>query len=282
MEPTAPTWAEFVSAFPIFREAILCGIIAGAVLGMLGVQVVLRRTIFVSAVLSQVAGLGVAAAIFAGMIFDIELEPMIGAVSLCLAATGILALRPERVRLSREAMLAAVWVFAGGAALIIGSRITAEAHDIEAILFGSAVLVRPIDLTLVAVVGVGCVVAQVFLGRGWLFSGFDHDVARVHGLPAKMLDVALWLCVAGMVSVGTRALGALPVFAMTALPGMAALMLVPGMRGVVPVATLLGALAGGLGYLAAYFESWPVGASQTVVAAIFVALSVPVRLLRAA
>ena len=45
---------------------------------------------------------------------------------------------------------------------------------------------------------------------------------------------------------------------------------------------MLGALAGGLGYLAAYFESWPVGASQTVVAAIFVALSVPIRLLRAA
>ena len=282
MPEITPSWSEFVAAWPLFREAVLCAVTAGGVLGMLGVQVVLRRTVFVSAVLSQVAGLGVASAIFAGMLFDMHTEPMIGAISFCLIATGSLALRPERVRLSREAMLAAIWVAAGGLALILGDRIAAEAHDIQSILFGSAVLVRPVDWMLVAGVGTVCVIAQVLFGRGWLFSGFDHDVARVHGLPVKLLDISLWLCVAGMVSVATRALGALPVFAFTVLPAMAALMLVPGMVGVVPVAALLGMLAGGLGYLLAWFVSLPVGASQTLVAASFALMAVPVRLLRAA
>jgi hypothetical protein len=46
------------------------------------------------------------------------------------------------------------------------------------------------------------------------------------------------------------------------------------------LAAVLGAAAGGLGYLLAFFESLPVGASQTLVAAIFVALALPLRLLR--
>jgi zinc transport system permease protein len=236
--------------------------------------------VFVAAVLSEVSGLGVALAFFVGMQLDTEVEPMFGAVALCLLATVLFTMRPERVRLSREAVLAMAWVGAGGAAVVVGEKITAEAHDIRAILFGSAVLVHPEDVWLIGAAAFGVLLLHLGLGRGLIFAGFDPDVARVHGLPVRLLDLALWGAVALTVSVATHALGALPVFAFSVLPAMAALLALPRMRGVFGLAAVLGGVAGGAGYLLAFFESLPVGASQTLVAAMLVALALPIRVFR--
>jgi len=280
MPELSPTFADFIGGWSIFRDAVLTGMLAGAALGLLGVYVVLRRMVFVAAVLSEVSGLGVALAFFVGMVFDTDIEPMYGAVILCLGATVLFTMRPERVRLSREAVLAFAWIGAGGAAVVVGERITAEAHDIRAILFGSAVLVHPEDVYLAGATTVLVAMLHFGLGRGLVFAGFDPDVARVHGLPVRRLDLALWGAVALTVSVATHALGALPVFAFSVLPAVAALLALPRLKGVFVLAAVLGAAAGGLGYLLAFFESLPVGASQTLVAAIFVALALPLRLLQ--
>ena len=57
-------------------------------------------------------------------------------------------------------------------------------------------------------------------------------------------------------------------------------MLVPRLRFTFPLAGLLGALAGLLGYTAAFFLELPVGASQCGVAVLMVLLAAPVRMLR--
>lgn len=271
----SPTWADFVGGWVIFRDPVLAGILAGGTLGALGVFVVLRRMVFVAAVLSQGAGLGVALAFCLHVWFDLHAEPMLGAVTLSLVATALFTLSPERFHVSRESVLGMAWVGAGAAAIVLGDHIAAEAHDINAILFGSAVLVRPIDVALVSVVTLLVVGMLAWWGRGLLYASFDPDGARVHGLPVRLLDGVLWLLVALAVSISTRALGAMPVFAFSVLPAMAAMLLAPRLNLLFPVAGLLGALAGGLGYLLAFFQSWPVGASQALVAGSFVLLAWP-------
>ena len=44
-----PTWHDFVDNWSLYRDPVLCGVTAGAVLGVLGVFVVLRRAVFVTA-----------------------------------------------------------------------------------------------------------------------------------------------------------------------------------------------------------------------------------------
>jgi len=45
-------------------------------------------------------------------------------------------LEPSRLRLTRESMLGLAYALTGGAAILVGDRISQEAHDVEAILFG--------------------------------------------------------------------------------------------------------------------------------------------------
>src|SRR5690606_35795146 len=122
------------------------------VLGFLSVYVVLRRMVFVSAAVTQGAGLGVAVSFYAGiywladahagdgpgtwLLVQLLGDPGHAAVLAALLVAWLLVLDPGRTGLSREAVLGLVYAFTGGAAVLVGSRITQEAHDIQSILFG--------------------------------------------------------------------------------------------------------------------------------------------------
>src|SRR5437870_4364362 len=146
-EPSVSNWSAFIGGWEIFRNPLLCALVAGAVLGFLGVFVVLRRMVFVSAGVTQSAGLGVALAFYLDIHIGLHLDPLVGAAALSLIATLTMSVDSGRLlKLPRESLLGLVFALSGGGAVLLGDRISQEAHDIESILFGSAVLVRSFDL----------------------------------------------------------------------------------------------------------------------------------------
>jgi zinc transport system permease protein len=273
-----PSIALLVSSWELFRDPILVGAMAGAALGYLGVFIVLRRMVFVSAALSQAAGLGVGLAFFAQIHWKLPAamaDPLAWAVGLTLLATWALSWNGGRL-ITREGLLALFYLVGGSGAMLIGTRISQEAHDIQAILFGTGVLVGPSDTAWVLAVGGVVLLVQLWFRRGMLFASLDPEGARVRALPTRLLDATLMISVAVLASVSTRALGALPVFAFSVLPALAAVAVSrsPGMALV--LATVIGLVSGAGGYLLAFFAEFPVGASQTFVAALAVVVGLVV------
>ncbi len=277
----APTLRQFLDAWELFHDPVVAALVAGGVLGWLGVYIVLRRVVFVSAALSQAAGLGVALAFYlqsAVGATGLAGDPLACATALTLA-TMLFVSRAEDGRfVSRESVLGAAYLVGSAGALLVGTKIRKEAHDIGDILFGAAVLVTPEDLRTLEIVAAVVFVLQVGLEKGFRFASFDPDGARIRGLPVRLLDAALFTSIAVAVSVATRVLGALPVFAFTVLPAMAAVLMATSVRSALVIAGALGAFAGGAGYVLAFLRSWPVGASQ---AAVGVALVLGAAALRA-
>ena len=278
----APTWAEFVEGLEIFIDPILCGGAAGLVLGYLGVYVVLRRMVFVSAAITHSAGLGVACSFYGQIHLGLGLlaSPVLGAFIFGMGSTLLLAVRPERMGLTKESLIGLTFIFASGAALLVGDRISQESHDIHAIIFGTAVLVSRQDLYTVLGVGAAVLALHLWLRRGLVFASFDPDGARVQGLPVRALDFLLLLSIGLMVSVTTRALGAMPVFAFSVLPAMTALSLTRRLGPALLVASSMGLTAAVLGYVASFFLRFPVGATQTVVATAFAVVAMVLGRLR--
>ncbi len=275
-----PSLADFLAAWPLFREAVLCASVAGLVLGYLGVHVVMRRMVFVAATLAQGAGLGVALAFWAGIALGVGVPPVVGATLASLAVAVLLGLPSARLGTSHEAVMAFLWLACSAGSVIVGSRITQEAHDVASILFGTAVLVDPDDLRAMLAVGLPGLVLGVAARRPLVFAGFDPEGARVQGLSVRALDLALLGLVTLEVAVATRALGALPVFAFSVLPAIAALLATRSVRVALPLADGLGCAAGGFGFLAAFLVDLPVGATQAALAVAIVLAAVPVRRLR--
>jgi zinc transport system permease protein len=268
-----PTFDEFFAAWDLFRDPVLAAMIAGATLGYLGVYVVLRRMVFVSAALSQAAGLGVAFAFYTQIAVGATgflADPLVCATSFTLAATLVLAKPGDGSWVSRESVLGAVYLIGSAGTLIAGTKIQQEAHEISSILFGTAVLVTPSDLNLLTIVCAVVMTVQLFAARGFRFASFDPDGARVRGLPVRLLEAVLFASIALVVSFATRVLGALPIFAFSVLPAMAAILVAPSVSLALALATALGALSGGLGYLVSFRFALPVGASQAATALLFI------------
>lgn len=262
--------STFLAGWELFRDPVIAGVAAGALLGYLGVFIVLRRMVFLSASLTQAAGLGVAAEFYAQLhwgLTGVLASPLLGAtLSTLLAALLLVSARAARGA-RRDGLLGFAYLVGAAGTVALGTRIVQEVSDIHEILFGSAVVVLRDDLWLVVGSAALLLALHVWWRRGFVETTLDREGAAVRGLPVTLLEPALLVTLAVAISVNTRVLGALPVFAFSVLPALAATRVLPSVGLCLAAAALIGAASGGLGYLVAYLWALPVGAAQTLLAA---------------
>jgi zinc transport system permease protein len=260
-----------IENWDLYQDPILAAAISGLVLGLLGVYVVSRRIVFVSAALSQTAALGVTLGFLALTLISVpepvhDWLPPVLSILLCLGLVFALTKVGESESLGRDAVLGIAFIVPTAVVLVIGPHIAQEMHEIEALLHGSAVLVRPLDLWAVGIAGSLVLLTQLVAFRGFVFASLDPVVAETQGLPVRLLDAILFGSIALMTGLVTRALGALPTFALTVLPAIGALGLRVGLRNVFILSAIGAAFAGGGGYIVAFVLDWSVGATQTLLA----------------
>ncbi|MBI5497086.1 MAG: metal ABC transporter permease [Deltaproteobacteria bacterium] len=269
MSEGAPTLREFLDAWDLFRDPVITGMCAGLLLGYLGVFIVLRRMVFVSAALSQAAALGVSLTFLAdvlGLLPKSLAEPVGGALLFALGAMAFFMRNTEKFRLTREGLLGLGYLLGASGAVLVGDRITQEAHDVSAILFGPGVVVRTVDFYLTVGTAAVLLPLHLLMQRGLIFTSFDEQSARVQRLPVARLNFFLFLSIGVAVAFTTHAIGAMSVFAFSVLPAMTALALSHRLGLVLILSPALGLACGGGGYLLAFLYRFPVGASQTMLA----------------
>jgi zinc transport system permease protein len=277
------SWLEpFLAAREIWQSPLVASAICGALLGFLGVYVVLRRTVFVSAALTQISTLGLVFGLFVEEHVHAEAEHAHHQLAMAVgfAVVGAVVLGALRTRrLPAEAVVGAAWVI-GSALVVLGvSRLVHVAHDLGGMVFGNAVAVPDEELWMVAAVAVLCAVVHLAFHKELTFVSFDPETARAQGMRTWIWDVALSVTVGLAIPASARALGALPVFAFLTLPASAALLLRLRLGRAFALAAAIGLVASAGGYLVSWFAETPTGA--TMVAALFLLPGVALRRLRA-
>jgi zinc transport system permease protein len=263
--------ADFLSAREIWQVPLAASVVSGALLGALGVYVVLRRTVFVSAALTQLSTFGLVAALLLEERLHVETEHATHqlAVAIAFAVAGALVLgafRPRR--LPAEATVGAAWVVASALVVLGASRLVHAAHDLGGLVFGNAVAVPTLDLVLISAVALFCAAVHVIFAKELAFVSFDAETARAAGMRVRVWDAALFLTIGLAIPVTARALGALPVFAFLTLPAAGALTLRVGFARAFMVAGLLGVVAAGGGYVLSWLGELPTGATMVALAAL--------------
>jgi len=264
-------FADFLGAREIWQVPLAASVLSGALLGALGVYVVLRRTVFVSAALTQLSTLGLVVTLLVEERLHVEAEHASEqlAVALLFSVAGALVLgafRPRR--LPAEASVGTAWVVASALVVLGVSQLVHAAHDLGGILFGNAVAVPAGDLAFIAVIGALCVAVHVVFAKEIAFSSFDGESAQAVGLRVRAWDSVLFLTVGLAIPPTARALGALPVFAFLTLPASAALAVGLGFRASFLAASALGIVAAAAGYVLSWLLELPTGATMVAIAAI--------------
>jgi zinc transport system permease protein len=268
----------FWESWFLWRDPMAVAIIAAALCAFVGVYIVLKRIVFVSAALSQMSGVGVALAFWLASVVGVEphaapiwLHPLWYAVIFAAAGAALFSLNLAHRRVAGETVIGIGYlVAAAGVILILNSpRVSQEAHEVNDLLYGNAVAVPPAQLKIMTATAIFVLLTHGLFGKEFVFTTFDPETARTLGVPTKRWNLLLFLTFAVAISVSTRAIGALPVFAFMVIPPAVGLLVGSRLWQVFAIAVGVAVLGASLGYFASFKWSLPTGASMVVVTAVF-------------
>lgn len=270
----------FLMSWQLWGGAVLAGVTVGAVCGFLGVYVILHRIVFVSAAMSQVSSFAVMAAFFFAQLAAIEnIHPFEDVLPLSFAAvfTGIFATAMAKRTAARisdrsksaEAFIGAVYLMATAGLLLLGDRLIQGMHDVSNVLFGNAVTVDAAHLILLLSVCLPLFFIHIWFKKDILLVSCDPVMAKTLNYPVRFLRIFLLVSLGIIISIGTRTIGALPVFSFSVLPAMAGLALFSDLKWSFVAASVFGAMAAFTGYLLSFLFSFPTGACMTATACFF-------------
>jgi manganese/iron transport system permease protein len=252
----------------LLRRALLEVVLVGALGGVVGTHVVLRRLPFATMALAHATFPGVVVAHLLGLPLVAGSGGMAAGVALVLARLGAAP--------AVDTSSAAGVVLAGSTAVgvVLAASGPSPAIDLSAFLVGSVLTVAPADvIATVAVAGL-IVVVLAALRKELVLSAFDPEAARTMGYPVGRLDVVMLVIVALTLVVSVPAVGVILSVALLVAPAAAARQWVSGVGPTMALAAVFGAMSGVGGLAISHRWSVAAGAAVVLVAAAIFALSV--------
>jgi zinc/manganese transport system permease protein len=262
----------FCSSQPV-HTALLVGGGAAIVSGIVGVFTVLRGQAFAGHALADISSAGGAAAFLGGI------NPLLG--FLIMALIGGAGMEAFGVRTARERDLVTGVVTGAGlgvAALLLYLTVTTTSARGATItvMFGSMFSIPEAIVPLALAVGLGALALAAVLYRPLLLSSVDADLARVQGIPTRLVGLAFLALLGLAVALSALTVGAILSTALLIGPAATALRLADRPGRALLLAPLIGLATTYTGILIAYDSygwtgghGWPV--SFCIVTLIFLA-----------
>ena len=252
------------------RRALIEALLVGALCGLVGVHVVLRRLSFFTMAMTHATFPGVVLAALVGV--DLLLGSGLFGVLVVLGVSW-LTTRP------RSDSAAAVGVvlsagFALGVALL--SAQAGFTRDLSAYLVGSIVTVQTSDLVKTALVLAAVALTLALVGKELVFGAFDRGGMVAAGYPAGRLDLLLLLVVELTVVTSVPAVGTIQAVALIVAPAAAARLWCDRIGPTTVLAVLLGMASGVVGLAVSQAYEVAAGAAIVLAACGFFVLSVVV------
>lgn len=250
--------------YAFFQKGLLVAALSGALLGFIGVYIVLRGMSYIGHGLSHSIFGGFAAAQLFAANFYILGAGLWGIAS-ALAITAV----TKRSRLGADAAIGVITTasFALGVALF--AKFGTSGPSFENALFGSILGISPQQIYgLIAV----CVLtgAFVFLRyRALLFSTFDPEVAAVSGVNVSRIEAMLMIVLSLAILATLTIIGVTLVAAMLVIPAVIARMLTDSFGRMLTYSTAIGLVCGLVGMYLSYYAGVPSGTMIVLVGAAF-------------
>ena len=239
-----------------FRRGLAEAVLVGALAGLVGVHVLLRRLPFFIVTMSHATFPGVVLAGLAGVSL-----PLGGfGAGLVLVALILVLGRPRVVGDTTVTGVVLAGAFALG--VVLASAGTSGSRDLTAYLVGSVLTVTAADVAVTVVVGIAVVATIALLHKELVVAAFDPTAAAAQGYHPVVLDGVVMVAVLAAMVVAIPAVGTLLVLALLVVPALTARLLTDRAVPAMVLASAAGAAAGAAGMVVS--AAWPVAAGAAV------------------
>jgi manganese/iron transport system permease protein/iron/zinc/copper transport system permease protein len=242
-------------AFEFFRLGLVASLLVGALCGMLGVYIILRRMSYIGHGLSHSVFGGAVIGYVASINFYVAAGLWGFLSALAINATA------RRRRIGADAAIGIVTTasFAIGVALI--SRTRSFTRNFESALFGNILGVTTTDLIIVAAVTIGVAAFILLFYKRLLFMTFDPEVAPIYGVNVGLVDSLFALAMAATIVASINVVGVTLIAATLVIPSTTARLLTDSFGRMIVYSTIIGTSAGVLGMYVSYWLDISSGAT---------------------
>ncbi|MEO7118392.1 MAG: metal ABC transporter permease [Candidatus Limnocylindrales bacterium] len=254
-------------AYEFFRQGLFASLLVGALCGMLGVYIVLRRMSYI--------GHGLSHSVFGGAVvaYVASINFYVGAGLWGFFSALLINFTARRRRIGADAAIGIVTTasFAIGVALI--SKTRSFTRNFEAALFGNILGVTPTDLIIVAAVTAAVALFILLFYKRLLFMTFDPEVAPIYGINVGAVDSLFALAMAATIVASINVVGVTLIAATLVIPSTTARLLTDSFARMIVLSTAIGASSGAIGMYLSYWLDVSSGATIVLLeAGIFVAV----------
>jgi manganese/iron transport system permease protein/iron/zinc/copper transport system permease protein len=252
--------------YAFFQKGLIVASLSGALLGLIGVYIVLRGMSYIGHGLSHSIFGGFAAMqLFAAQFYAIGAG--LWGVASALAITTI----TKRSRVGADAAIGVITIasFALGVALF--AKFGTSGPSFENALFGSILGISTGQIVGLIAVSFLTTAFVLLRYRALLFSTFDPDVAAVSGVNVGRIEAALMVVLSLAILATLTVIGVTLVAAMLVIPAVVARMLTDSFGRMLAFSTVIGTLCGLIGMYVSYYAGVPSGTMIVLVgAALFI------------
>jgi manganese/iron transport system permease protein/iron/zinc/copper transport system permease protein len=250
-------------SFAFFQKGLLVATLSGALLGFIGVYIVLRGMSYI--------GHGLSHAIFGGyaamQLFAVQFY-VLGAGLWGIASAIAITSVARRGRVGADAAIGVITTasFALGVALFSKFGSTGPAFDQA--LFGSILGITNSQIVWLVVVMAIAGAFVLLRYRELLFTTFDPEVAQASGIRVARVEAMLMIVLSLSILVTLTVIGVTLVAAMLVIPAVIARMLTDSFGRMLAISTVVGLACGLIGMYLSYYAGVPSGTMIVLVGAV--------------
>jgi len=253
--------------FEFMRNALMAGLLASILCGIMGTLVVVNRIVFLSGGIAHAAYGGIGMAFYFGWPF------LASTLGFALVAALIMAAITFSAKDRADTIIGVVWAL-GMAFGIILMDLTPGYHvDLMSYLFGSILTVPKTDLWMMAAIGLVVAGLVIFYYRDLLALSYDEEFARIRGIPVRTLYCSLVALLSITIVLVIQVVGLILVIALLTIPPFIVEKYARSLGQMMVGASLLGAVFTFIGLWLSYAFNLTSGASIIMVAGVTFFLS---------
>ncbi|HXT21513.1 MAG TPA: metal ABC transporter permease [Thermoanaerobaculia bacterium] len=255
------TAIQHLLSFEFVRHALVAGLLASVLCGVVGTFVVVKRLVFISGGISHAAFGGLGICYYLGVDYRWGASAVAVGSALALAGAG-----RDRGR-SHDATIGILWAVGMAVGIVFLHLTPGYAPNLQTYLFGNILTVTAQDVKLTAGLVVVLLALLALFWKELVAVAFDEAFAAVQGVPVRLALAGLMVAIALAIVFLIQLVGTLLVIALLTIPPALALRLANGFFAVMATATAAGALMTLGGLAVSYSFDLPSGPAVVLLGA---------------
>jgi len=198
--------------FEFMRNALLAGLLASIICGIMGTLVVVNRIVFLSGGIAHAAFGGIGLAFFCGWHY------MVGTIGFSLVAALVMASITLKARHRADTIIGVIWAVGMATGIILLDLTPGYNVDLMSYLFGSILTVPDSDLWMMLGVAIGILGIVGYFYHDYLALSYDEEFAQIRGVHVKPLYFLMIAMLAVGIVMIIQVVGLILVIALLTIP----------------------------------------------------------------